>query len=44
MRNAFHDELDGIGTTLLQMAGLAKVAMNDATSALLRVDLEWLRK
>ena len=39
MRNAFHDELDGIGLTLLQMAGLVKVAMNDATSALLTVDL-----
>jgi phosphate transport system protein len=39
MRNAFHDELDGIGTTLLQMAGLVKVAMNEATSALLTVDL-----
>jgi phosphate transport system protein len=39
MRNAFHDELDGIGSTLLQMAGLVKVAMNDATSALLTVDL-----
>ena len=39
MRNAFHDELDGIGTTLLQMAGLVKVAMNDATIALLTVDL-----
>ena len=39
MRNAFHDELDGIGTTLLQMAGLVKVAMNDPTSALLTVDL-----
>ena len=39
MRNAFHDELDGIGTTLLHMAGLVKVAMNDATSALLTVDL-----
>ena len=39
MRNAFHDELDGIGVTLLQMAGLVKVAMNDATSALLTVDL-----
>jgi phosphate transport system protein len=39
MRNAFHDELDGIGTTLLQMAGLVKVAMNDATVALLTVDL-----
>jgi phosphate transport system protein len=39
MRNAFHDELDGIGTTLLQMAGLVKIAMNDATTALLTVDL-----
>ena len=44
MRNAFHDELDGIGTTLLQMAGLAKVAMNDATSALLTVDLAMAEK
>ena len=39
MRNAFHDELDGIGTTLLQLTGLVKVAMTDATSALLTVDL-----
>ncbi len=39
MRNAFHDELDSIGTTLLQMAGLVRVAMNDATTALLTVDL-----
>ena len=44
MRNAFHDELDGIGTTLLQMAGLAKVAMNDATSALFTVDLGMAEK
>jgi len=44
MRNAFHDELDGIGTTLLQMAGLAKVAMNDATTALLTVDLGMAEK
>ena len=44
MRNAFHDELDGIGTTLLQMAGLAKIAMNDATSALLTVDLGMAEK
>jgi phosphate transport system protein len=44
MRNAFHDELDGIGTTLLQMAGLAKVAMNEATSALLTVDLGMAEK
>jgi len=44
MRNAFHDELDGIGTTLLQMAGLVKVAMNDATVALLTVDLSSAEK
>jgi len=39
MRNAFHDELDSIGTSLLQMVGLVRVAMNDATTALLTVDL-----
>jgi len=44
MRNAFHDELDGIGTTLLQIAGLVKVAMKDATSALLTVDLNSAEK
>ena len=44
MRNAFHDELDGIGITLLQIAGLVKVAMNDATSALLTVDLNSAEK
>lgn len=44
MRNAFHDELDGIGTTLLQMTGLVKIAMNDATSALLTVDLSTAEK
>lgn len=44
MRNAFHDELDAIGATLLQMAGLVKVAMNDATTALLTVDLNCAEK
>lgn len=39
MRNAFHDELDSIGTTLLQMAGLVKIAMVEATTALLSSDL-----
>jgi phosphate transport system protein len=39
MRNAFHDELDAIGASLLQMSGLVKQAMNDATSAILTVDL-----
>ena len=44
MRNAFHDELDGISSTLLQMAGLVKVAMSDATIALLQVDLNCAEK
>jgi phosphate transport system protein len=44
MRNAFHDELDGIGTTLLQITGLVKIAMSDATSALLTVDLGMAEK
>ena len=44
MRNAFHDELEGIGTTLLQMAGLAKIAMHDATTAILTVDLNCAEK
>jgi len=44
MRNAFHDELDGIGSSLLQMAGLVKVAMSDATIALLQVDLNCAEK
>ena len=39
MRNAFHDELDSIGASLLQMASLVRVAMSEATTALLTVDL-----
>jgi len=39
MRNAFHDELDAIGASLLQMAGLVKLAMSDATLAILTADL-----
>lgn len=39
MRNAFHDELDEISSSLLRMAGLVKQAMNDATTAILTVDL-----
>ena len=39
MRNAFHEELDAIGASLLQMAGLVKQAMGDATTAILTVDL-----
>jgi phosphate transport system protein len=39
MRNAFHEELDSIGASLLQMAALVKVAMIDATTAILTADL-----
>jgi len=39
MRNAFHEELDEISSSLLRMAGLVKQAMNDATTAILTVDL-----
>ena len=44
MRDAFHDELDGISASLLQMAGLVKAAMADATSALLGSDLALAEK
>ncbi len=44
MRDAFHDELDGISASLLQMAGLVKTAMADATSALLGSDLALAEK
>ena len=44
MRDAFHDELDGISASLLQMAGLVKTAMADATTALLGSDLALAEK
>ena len=44
MRNAFHDELDSIGASLLQMAALVKVAMSDATTAILTADLSIAEK
>jgi phosphate transport system protein len=39
MRNAFHEELDGISASLLQMSGLVKQAMSSATTAILTADL-----
>ena len=39
MRDQFHEELDGVSATLVQMAGLVKVAMENATTALLTADL-----
>ena len=44
MRDAFHDELDSIGTGLLQMAALVKDAMATATTALLNSDLALAEK
>ena len=44
MRDAFHDELDGISQSLLQMASLVKGAMESATTALLTPDLTLAEK
>lgn len=44
MREAFHDELDGISQTLLQMASLVKEAMSQATKSLLSADLALAEK
>ena len=40
MRDAFHDELDAIGQSLIKMAELVQGAMDDATKALLAPNLE----
>lgn len=40
MRNAFHDDLDSIGTTLVEMTQLVGTAMERATTALLTADLK----
>ena len=39
MRDAFHEELDQISNSLLNMASLVNLAMEDATQALLKPDL-----
>jgi phosphate transport system protein len=39
MRDAFHEELDQITNSLLNMASLVNLAMEDATKALLKPDL-----
>jgi phosphate transport system protein len=39
VRNAFHDQLDALTQTLGQMCGLAGLAMERATHALLQADL-----
>jgi phosphate transport system protein len=44
MREQFQEELDGVGATLVDMAGLVKVAMVNATTALLTADLSLAEK
>jgi phosphate transport system protein len=44
MRDQFHEELDSVSTTLVQMAGLVKVAMENETTALLTADLALAEK
>ena len=44
MRDAFHDELDAIGQSLVGMANLVIGAMDDATTALLIPDLALAEK
>ena len=40
MRDVYHEELDSIGRTLIEMTGLVGNAMSRATSALLDADLQ----
>jgi phosphate transport system protein len=40
MRDVYHEELDSIGHTLIEMAGLVGAAMTRATAALLEADLQ----
>ena len=44
MREQFQEELDGVSATLVQMAGLVRVAMDNATTALLTTDLTLAEK
>jgi phosphate transport system protein len=44
MRDLYHEELDSIGATLIEMAGLVATALNQATSALLAPDLQLAEK
>jgi phosphate transport system protein len=40
MRDVYHEELDSIGRTLIEMTGLVGAAMTRATAALLEADLQ----
>ena len=44
MRDVYHEELDSIGSTLIEMTGLVASALNQATSALMNADLQLAEK
>jgi len=44
MREQFQEELDTVSATLVQMAGLVRIAMDNATTALLTADLTLAEK
>jgi phosphate transport system protein len=44
MRDLYHEELDSIGATLIEMTGLVATALNQATDALLDADLQVAEK
>jgi phosphate transport system protein len=44
MREQFQEELDAVSATLVQMAGLVRIAMDNATTALLTADLTLAEK
>jgi phosphate transport system protein len=44
MRDLYHEELDSIGATLIEMTGLVATALNQATDALLNADLQLAEK
>jgi phosphate transport system protein len=44
MRDLYHEELDSIGATLIEMTGLVASALNQATDALLNSDLQLAEK
>jgi phosphate transport system protein len=44
MRDLYHEELDSIGTTLIEMTGLVAAALSQATDALLNADLQLAEK
>ncbi|HWG22647.1 phosphate signaling complex protein PhoU [Actinospica sp.] len=44
MRDLYHEELDSIGATLIEMTGLVASALDQATDALLNADLQTAEK